>query len=480
MTVALDGVKTIFRRIKRMFKTSFISSISEVTKHESLMTETMMASIEHWIDMFEGDPPKSLKLPAIIASEVARAVTLEMKVELSGSAMGDFINEQFKPVIKDIRPNTEYACAGGGIVFKPYVSDEGIVTEIIHANACYPIAFNAAQKITSMFFVYRVWKGKKVYSRLEKHALNGTVYTITNKAYVSTYEESLGDECSLAEVEEWADIEPEVVLENIKAPLFSYFKIPVGNTIDIRSPLGVSVYSRACDLIHEADKQFGRLLWEYEGGELAIDASVDAFKTLNGLPVLPEGKERLYRTNDIDAVSAGSELLKAWNPTLRDSNYMAGLNRILCQIEDACSLARGTISDPNQVEKTATEMKITKQRSYALVSDIQTSLQTALDDLAYAMYCLAILYDLCPDGTYQTAYTWDDSIIIDAEAERQRDREDVVDGLMQKWEYRMKWYGETEEKAKSMIDSNTDNTDDEILGFLKEEEAKVGKMGNGE
>lgn len=463
-----------------MFKPSFISSVSEVTKHQSVMTETMMAAIEQWIDMFESSPPKSLRLPAIIASEVARAVTLEMKVEMSGSSMGEFINEQFKPVIKDIRPNTEYACAGGGIVFKPYVSDDRIVTEIVHANACYPVAFNAAQKITSMFFIYRVWQGKRVYSRLEKHTLNGTVYTVTNKAYVSTFEESLGDECSLAEVKEWADIEPEVILNNIKAPLFAYFKIPVGNIIDIRSPLGVSVYSRACELIQEADRQFERLLWEYEGGELAIDASADAFKTVNGEPMLPKGKERLYRTNDIDAVKGGAELLKAWNPTLRDANYAFGLNRILCQIEDACSLARGTISDPEQIEKTATEMKISKQRSYALVSDIQTSLQSALEDLAYAMYCLAILYDLCPDGKYQTAFTWDDSIIIDAEAERQRDREDVADGLMQKWEYRKKWYGETEEKAKFMIDSNKDASDDEILGFLNEEEAKTGKMGNGE
>lgn len=43
---------------------------------------------------------------------------------------------------------------------------------------------------------------------------------------------------------------------------------------------------------------------------------------------------------------------------------------------------------------------------------------------------------------------FEDSYIIDKESERERDRQDVRDGFMQKWEYRMKWFGEDEETAK--------------------------------
>lgn len=44
------------------------------------------------------------------------------------------------------------------------------------------------------------------------------------------------------------------------------------------------------------------------------------------------------------------------------------------------------------------------------------------------------------------------------DALRERDRQDVRDGLMQKWEYRVKWYNETEEVAKSMcpVESTAD------------------------
>ena len=43
------------------------------------------------------------------------------------------------------------------------------------------------------------------------------------------------------------------------------------------------------------------------------------------------------------------------------------------------------------------------------------------------------------------------------------DKEDVRDGIMQKWEYRVKWYGEDEAKAKKMVD--VDMSDDALMGF---------------
>lgn len=464
-----------------MFTNGFMRSISEVTENSSIASDRMMTAIDAWLEMFGGnapwlkDNPQSLGIPAIVASEIARSVTLEMEVNISGSQMADYISEQFKTIISDIRTNTEYACAGGGIVFKPYVYNDSIITEIVQANAFYPVAFNSAQKITSAYFIYRHWEGKKIYSRLEKHELNGTSYKITNKAYVSTVDDALGKECALTEVSEWSDIQPEVVIEGVESPLFAYFKIPIGNTIDMRSPLGVSVYARAVGLIREADLQFQRLLWEYEGGELAVDASEDAFRRVNGEPMLPKGKERLYRTNALDAATtSGDNLMKAWSPALRDSNYMSGMNRLLIQIEDACCLSRGTLSDPSEIAKSATEIKIMKQRSYATITDIQKSLQSALDDLAYAMYCIATLYELAPDGKYTTTYVWDDSIIVDAEAERIRDQQEVSQGLMLPYEYRMKWYGEDEATAKKKLGELEDITDDEILG-LKEPDAEEGE-----
>ena len=47
---------------------------------------------------------------------------------------------------------------------------------------------------------------------------------------------------------------------------------------------------------------------------------------------------------------------------------------------------------------------------------------------------------------------FDDSIIEDTEAQKTSDRTDVTNGVMSKVEYRMKWYGETEEDAIKNLD----------------------------
>ena len=121
---------------------------------------------------------------------------------------------------------------------------------------------------------------------------------IINKAFVRQdldNVEVLGKEVPLSAVPEWANLEETVTIINVKKPLFAYFKIPNANNVDDSSPLGVSVYSRAVDDIKEADYQWTRILWEFEGSELAIDGDVSLFKRKeNGEFDLPKGKERLF------------------------------------------------------------------------------------------------------------------------------------------------------------------------------------------
>lgn len=474
--MAFNVIKKIVGSVKKMYTKSFIEGIAQVSESRNIVTSKMMTAIDYWLKLYSGQAPwlkgeeQSLGIPAIVSSEIAKSVTLEMEVKVSGSKIGDFINKQLEPFRKNIRTNVEYACAGGGIVFKPYVCGNNIHIEIVTAGSFYPTAFSTTEGITAGYFIYRRWKDKHVYTRLEEHKLEGTDYIIINKCYKSTVDDSLGKECSLSEIADWSDISEEVHLTGVKHTLFSYFKIPIGNTIEPNSPLGVSVYARATELIKEADIQFQRLLWEYKGGELAIDASTDAFrKKKDGGFQLPERNERLFRLNNLDAASTNGEfLMKEWAPTLRDENYIRGLNKILCQIEDACCLSRGTLSEVQEIAKTATEINAMKQRTYSHVKDIQTSLEKALDNLIYSMYCIAVLYNLCPDGEYTTSYLWDDSIIVDSEAERIRDMQEVTSGLMLDWEYRVKWYGEDEATAKKRLKEKNELSDDEILNFNKE------------
>lgn len=388
-------------------------------------------------------------MPAAIAGEFARLVTLELKTEVTGN---DFINEEYQAVISDIRKYTEYACAKGGLAMKPYASEGHIEVDMVQADRFFPTKFNSRGEVTAAVFAESLTVGKKVYTRLEYHQHEGTMYHINNTAFVKQdldNVEVLGKEVPLTAVPEWANLQEEVTLKNVKMPLFAYFKIPNANNVDDTSPLGVSVYSRAINDIKEADNQWTRLLWEFEGSELAIDADITLFKKDDkGNYEFPKGKDRLFRMMDLDD---NAEKYKVFAPAIRDENLINGFNAILRRIEFNVGLAYGTLSDPNTVDKTAEEIKASKQRSYSTVSDIQKSLQTALEQLVYAMDVMAQLSGLSGRKKYEMSFDWDDSIVIDKEQELASMQQDAVAGFIRKELYVAAKYGVSEEEALKMM-----------------------------
>ena len=335
---------------------------------------------------------------------------------------------------------------------KPYASEGHIEVDMVQADRFFPTKFNSRGEVTAAVFAESLTVGKKVYTRLEYHQHEGTMYHINNKAFVKQdldNVEVLGKEVPLTAVPEWANLQEEVTLKNVKMPLFAYFKIPNANNVDDTSPLGVSVYSRAINDIKEADNQWTRLLWEFEGSELAIDADITLFKKDDkGNYEFPKGKDRLFRMMDLDD---NAEKYKVFAPAIRDENLINGFNAILRRIEFNVGLAYGTLSDPNTVDKTAEEIKASKQRSYSTVSDIQKSLQTALEQLVYAMDVMAQLSGLSGRKKYEMRFDWDDSIVTDREQDRKQDIQDVSMGIMRPEEYRAKWYGETVEQARKNL-----------------------------
>lgn len=375
----------------------------------------MKTAIELWQSMYENKAPwlsksvHSLNLPAVISSELARLATLEMRTVISGSERAETLNKPYSEFIKNIRQYVEYGCAKGGVMFKPYLAEDGIKIEAIHNGRFVPVRFDSSGNITGAVFSQQITHSGKVFTRLERHELAGSQYTVENTAFVSKNGLTLGRQIKLSDVPEWSMLDEKVILKNVKKPLFSYFKAPFANNIDDSSPLGVSVFSRCTELIRDADEQYSRLLWEFEGSELAIDASSDLLRLHGDSAEMPKLNKRLFRkleTGDPDFYSV-------FNPTIRDTSLMNGLNAILRRIEFGCGLAYGTISDVRSVQRTAQEIIESKQRSYSVARDIQKSLENALDGLIDALDILADLYSLAPRGKILKTFEWDDSFISD-------------------------------------------------------------------
>lgn len=456
----------------------------------------------------------SLGLPSMIASEKARMALLELSSEIStpteevevenpnyqppepdefGNLMptaepetiiedkpvgpterAEFLESQYKKLKKQLRRQIEYGIAKGGLVIKPYVifhdiSDESanetdqdvaeIEFDFIQADAFYPLAFDASGKITEAAFIQTKTEKNIIYRRLEYHKWANNVVRIQNKAFKSTTNTNgdssgidLGKEVALTEIPEWKDLQPSITIKNVTRPLFAYFKMPEANTVDTTSPLGVSGYSRVVNLIKDADMQYSRLLWEYEGGELAVNIDRDAFTEVKDArdirhTVLNHMQSRLYRRVDMDTDS----FFEPYAPSLRDASYTDGLNTILMRIEDACGISRGTLSDPAAEAKTATELKILKQRSYQTNADIQEAIEDAVRDTIYVMNTYCDLYELAPDGEYDVSFEWDDSLLTDVDEELNKRLTLLQSGLASKLELRMWYFGETERQAQEAL-----------------------------
>lgn len=434
------------------------TDVKQALRVDVAVSPEMATALSLWALMYENKAPwliddiKSAGLAAAIAREIATSATIEMKVEITGSPRADFLAEQFARIAPRLRDHVEAGCAKGGLMLKPYVSGDQVLIDVVHAECFYPIAFDATGNISSCVFADQRTVGDVVYTRLEYHAMTDTGYAIRNLAFKSSTRDALGYPVSLSEIDDWAQLLPEATITGVDKPLYAYYKYPLANNIDPNSPLGISCYSRATDLIEQADKLWYTLNWEFESGRRALYTDVSAFDLdSNGKPVLPD--KRLYRTlHGMNSSQIGEEgFFQEWSPEFREAAIKSGFDAILKRIEFACGLAYGTISDPQSIDKTATEVKTSRQRSYATITDVQKALQQALEQLIWAMDAWATLGNLAPAGNYSTAFEFDDSVVVDKDTQFQQDLRLVGQGIMSKIEFRMRNFGEDEKTARAKL-----------------------------
>ncbi|MCH5185901.1 MAG: phage portal protein [Oscillospiraceae bacterium] len=410
---------------------------------ENIMSEKMSEAISLWDAVYKNRAPwlsgniHSLNLASAVCSEIARLIAIELKISVTGSSRAEFLEKSINRILPRLRAEIEYACACGGMIMKPYIKGGEMNVDFIPPNSFIPTAISSDGAVTAADFIQKAQNKGKYLTRLESHSLGGNTYTIRNRAFISDDRYNPGKEISLSESEIWADMSESVSISNISRPLFVYFRVPCANNIEPDSPFGVSVFSRAVELMEQADRQYSRLIWEYESGERALYLDETAFRRdKNGKPVLPD--KRLYKTIN----SGENDLFHDWSPVIRDESILRGLDSILVKIEDACGLSRGTFSRTDTQAKTATELKILRQRSYSVITDMQKALRSSLEELLCVMNIWCELSGTGGSGKYGTGFEFDDSIICDTEKEFEQKMKLVSAGIMSKEEFRAWYFGE--------------------------------------
>lgn len=410
------------------------------------VSQEMIEIAELWYNCYVGNAPwlgedidnnivTSLGLEKSVVRELADVVTNEMTVDVDK----DEFKETLSYILAELPSELQKGLATGAMVIKPTGKNGGV--QFIPQSEFMPVEYDSRKRLRSVVFPEIKKIGDYWYTRLEYHKFSCDVngeskLTITNTAYRSSTEGILGTQISLNNVDDWADIEPEVSFLTDR-PVFGYYRNPLPNIID-SSPAGISVFDNALNTISLADRQFSRIDYEFDSARRRIIADEQGVKRLSdGRTVMGAN---IFTPLDIE------DLFKDFSPEIR-KEFVDGLNEYKREIEFQCGLSYGDISDPQNVDKTATEIKSAKQRKYNTVNAVQKSLKICIEELIYAI----AFWKAMTNSNYSVTIKFSDSILTDEETERKQDMQDVQMGVMRLEEYRAKWYGEDIETAASNL-----------------------------
>lgn len=433
-------------------------------------SESILNAIQTWSKIYNKQEPwidentKSLHVARTMCEKVAKAVTIEYKSTCSEP----YIDGIYQKLLRKKRKYTEQMLGKSSVFFRPYFNGKDIKVNVVQADKFIPIAFDDDDNLTSYILIDQVVKEDKIYTRLEYNEYKDNKITIKNicyKGFISGV--TLSSKINLTEVDKWKDIKEIETIEGVDKLIGGFATMPTENDLDNNSPIGQPIYHNAIELLEEIDNQFSRIIHEYRGTELAIDIdqSICLPDGKGGFKV-PKGKDRYFRKWDFEDTKDKS--MNIFSPEIRDNPLFNGLNEYLIQVESACHLSHGTLAKPEAIEKTATEMKQSKQDYYVTVSDIQAVLQSAFDDLIYGIYVLCKLYGISVKNNYSVEYNWDDSILVDKETIQKQSQLELSQGIIDRVAYFMTTRDWSEEEAIEYIKKMNERK--KLLEPIEEEE----------
>lgn len=475
-----------------------LKTIEQVERIEAPLSTEMINALDEWYKAYcnqaswvNDDTVKSMNLPAMIASEIARQVTLEMQWNITGKTAGEssdeealeavdnpravYLREEFTKLIAELRKKLEQGCAAGGMAVRPYPNTEDghIYFGWTMDWSLYPVAFDENGDLKDVIFRDIYQDGDITYTRLERHTVDGKNVHVTQRVFKSKFKDQVGTEVPLSAVDQWKNLQPEATLHGTDGQMFGWFKVAAANNVDVDSPMGISVFHKALKVIKQADIQYSRLLWEFEGSELAIDVDPLALRPQkpDGKSGYGEAKYELPKLNDrlFRGVNLDEDHYSVFSPAIRDTALLNGLNRLLMMVEDLSGLSRGTLSDAPLEARTATELRILRQRTYATIADNQAALERCLRDVVRAMDKYATIYHLAPEGEYELSFEWDDSILTDRTQEMTERLELMSQGIISKAEMRQWYTGETEPQAQAAIKAIQDGVLEQNLEAMMQQ-----------
>ncbi|UZT28560.1 portal protein [Bacillus phage vB_BceS_LY5] len=415
-----------------------LKNIDKTYQSDSMSTQ-MEAAVNQWRDMYKGyyspfhdttyttvdgtthaHKMKSLGMAQVVSSELASLMYNERcSISIDHSATEEFVNAVLNDnnFTTNIQINLEKMCALGGLAIKLYPSEEGEI-RIGYASAedFIPLASNGKIVTDGVFIADRVEQDRKQYILLEFHTWeeDGT-YAIRNKLYETYDGATLNTEVALKTLQQYEDLAPETLIEDLEEPLFVYIKPAIPNKIHMNSPVGVSIFASALDTLEAIDTKYDSYDREFRLGKKRIIVPTSA---VQAVPDLDGNTKRFFDVNDevYEALNmeTGKEEIKDISTELRVQQHIDAINSELELLAMRVGFSAGTFTFTSQGLKTATEVVSENSKTYRTRRQHLTPVEEGLKHLIRNILTLGSLYGLhhAPEDI-EISINFDDSLSED-------------------------------------------------------------------
>lgn len=334
----------------------------------------------------------------------------------------------------------ELSFALGTGAFVEHKTKDGVLIDYVKADMIYPLSF-ANGKVTECAFASRMLIYGEMHTYLNIHVKEQGKYVVINKLIC----ERTKKEVPL----------PDGVCEkfytNSDVALFQIFTPNVANNICPDSPLGISVFANAIDVLEGIDLVYDSYQNEFRLGKKRIIvpltmAKIEMEQQGEILPVFDDNDTEFYAMSGADPDSFSiSEI----NMDIRADAHETGLQRSIDLLSDLCGFGSGKYTYTSGKLKTATQIVSEQSDLFRNLKKHELVAERVIRELVRA-----VLHLLGENPDAEVIVNFDDSIIEDSETIAGRALLEVQNNIIDAAEYLCRVYkmprAAAEEKVKSM------------------------------
>lgn len=252
---------------------------------------------------------------------------------------------------------------------------------------------------------------------------------------------------------------PSVVRTGSSKRQFVIDRLNIANNVDISIPMGISVYANAIDQLKGVDIAYDSYVNEFVLGKKRIIVKPEATKDLDGQPVF-DPNDTVYYVLPED--TQNGSIIDQVDMALRTAEHNAGLQDMLNALSSKCGFGENHYRFDNGNISTATQVISENSSMFRTIKKHETILENVLIELCRIILRLGNTYMSAGlNEDVEISIDFDDSIIEDKASDFARDMQLLQAGIMNDWEFRMKWMNEDEATAKRMLPGMEDLTTEE-------------------